>query len=411
MCRIFGGSAVVVALALVSVTGAETPPRQVSDGASTEVRLTLSEGTSMAAALSPDGQTIVIDLLGALWTLSSDGGRATRILEDGYDAHAPAWSPDGHRIAFQAYRDSTWNIWMMNRDGSGLRRVTSGPFDDREPHWSPDGLSIAFSSDRNGNYDVWTLTLATSALQPISSGDANEFAPAWSPDGREIAYVSDRRERGVYAATVSSRAERRLQADTRTMAAPSWSLDGQRIAYTAVDGAQSYLMSAGNNVAEPNEDVFPFRPQWTSSGDLLYTADGKIKTRPASGGPARTVEFSADVAFPRAAFTPRRRAFSVARPATGARHHASGGLARRVAHCVFCAGRSVGRGDNGRRRHAGTPHARCLRRHRAGMVARRHTPRVLVRSRRLDGPLDSRPEERRRSQARAARDVGRVVAR
>jgi len=91
----------------------------------TTVRLTLTEGTSMAAALSPDGRTIAIDLLGALWTLSADGGRATRILEDGYDARMPAWSPDGRRLAFQAYRTSTWNIWTVNRDGSALRQETS----------------------------------------------------------------------------------------------------------------------------------------------------------------------------------------------------------------------------------------------------------------------------------------------
>ena len=55
-----------------------------------DVRLTLREGTSMAAALSPDGRTVAIDLLGALWTLPVEGGPARRVLADGYDAHAPA---------------------------------------------------------------------------------------------------------------------------------------------------------------------------------------------------------------------------------------------------------------------------------------------------------------------------------
>src|SRR5918992_4566676 len=88
----------------------------------TTVRLTLNEGTSMAAALSPDGRTIAIDLLGALWTLSVDGGPATRILDDGYDARMPVWSPDGKRLAFQAYRSSTWSLWTINADGSGLQQ-------------------------------------------------------------------------------------------------------------------------------------------------------------------------------------------------------------------------------------------------------------------------------------------------
>lgn len=79
----------------------------MAQGSASSVRLSLSEGTSMAAALSPDGRTIAIDLQGALWTLPSAGGAATRVLDDGYDAHLPVWSPDGRRLAFQAYRDST----------------------------------------------------------------------------------------------------------------------------------------------------------------------------------------------------------------------------------------------------------------------------------------------------------------
>ncbi|HEV3142187.1 MAG TPA: hypothetical protein VGY57_16790, partial [Vicinamibacterales bacterium] len=89
-----------------------------------DVHLTLHEGTSMAAALSPDGRTIAIDLLGTIWTLPSSGGAAKAVTDISMDARQPSWSPDGRRIAFQAYRTSTWQIWTMNADGTDLRAVT-----------------------------------------------------------------------------------------------------------------------------------------------------------------------------------------------------------------------------------------------------------------------------------------------
>src|SRR5206468_6819303 len=107
-----------------------------------DVHLTLHEGTSMAAALSPDGRTIVIDLLGTLWTMPAAGGAATPITDISMDARQPSWSPDGSHIVFQAYRTSTWQIWIIKSDGTDLKPVPAGPHDDREPSWSPAGQRI-----------------------------------------------------------------------------------------------------------------------------------------------------------------------------------------------------------------------------------------------------------------------------
>ncbi len=278
--------------------------------AAKDVRLTLREGTSMAAALSPDGRTVAIDLLGGLWTYDAAGGPTRRILEDGYDARLPVWAPDGRRLAFQAYHRDTWHVWLVNADGSGLQQITYGPFDDREPYWSPDGTRLAFSSDRSGHYDIWIATLASGEVSRLTSAASNESMPAWSPDGREIAFVSDRQDRGVYAQPVAGGAERRLALEASAVAAVAWSPDGRTVAHTTTDGAITRLVVAGKNIAETGEDVFPFRAQFVSATEVLYTADGVVKRRPIAGGAARTLAFSAEVAFTRAPFTPKGRRFA-----------------------------------------------------------------------------------------------------
>jgi Tol biopolymer transport system component/imidazolonepropionase-like amidohydrolase len=329
----------IVAVGIVAVVALRLTPAARGQQASVgTVHVTLHEGTNLAAALSPDGRTLAIDLLGTMWTLPATGGAARAVTDISMDARQPSWSPDGRRIAFQAYRTSTWQIWTMNADGSGLSAVTSGPFDDREPQWSPDGARIAFSSDRSGNYDVWVLTLATGAVERITSGAANEFMPGWSADGKEIAYVSDRREKpGIYAArSDGSGAEHFLAGAAGALAGPSFRRDGT-VAFNAIDGAQSRLIVGDRNIADRDEDVFPFHPQWISAGELLYTADGRIKRRPAAGGPATTIEFSAEVSFPRPPFTPKRPALDPTgtAPALGLMHPALSPDGRRVAFAAL----------------------------------------------------------------------------
>ena len=86
---------------------------------------TTSEGSWMSLDLSPDGRTIVFELLGDLYTLPVTGGEATRITSgQAYDMQ-PVFSPDGKRLAFISDRNGSENLWIANANGTRPRAVTT----------------------------------------------------------------------------------------------------------------------------------------------------------------------------------------------------------------------------------------------------------------------------------------------
>lgn len=280
-----------------------------------EKTVTVSEGTNVNAALSPDRKTIIVDLQEALWSLPAGGGMAKRLTDPFLEAARPDWSPKGDLIAFQSFKGGTFHIWVMKPDGSGVRQLTDGHGDDRDPRFSPDGKKVAFSSDRafKGNYDIWVADAAGGQPMQWTTGDADEFEPAWSADGSEIAFVS-----GTGANGTSIQASKGPGAQSRSIVevkggahlnAPSWSPDGTKLAYMQFAGRKTRLMvwSAGGGEAVTvgtAEDVFPFAARWMSNDRLLYTGDGKIFVS-AIGGDTKTVPFQARFSIKRPAYKAR----------------------------------------------------------------------------------------------------------
>jgi Tol biopolymer transport system component len=203
------------------------------------IRITVTEGTNMAADLSPDKRQIVIDLQGTIWIIPASGGVARPLTDNLGDCRQPSWSPDGKQIAFHSFWDGRYHIWTVPATGGKPRQLTSGIYDDREPHWSPDGKRIVFSSDRSGNYDIWQLNLSDNKLTQLTHDSGNDFNPAFSPDGQQIAFLSDRTDApGVYI-TNSGGAEKLLTPASGKLAGTSWQPDGSHLFYNLLNNSQS----------------------------------------------------------------------------------------------------------------------------------------------------------------------------
>ena len=177
------------------------------------VRFTTDEGTWMSLDVSPDGQKLVFDLAGDLYTLPITGGKATRITEGMAMDAQPRWSPDGKSIVYISDRDGSDDVWVMDADGKNARQITRT---DRtqflSPEWTPDGKYIAVS--RNAAlyataYNVYlyhkdggtgvrmtgapAATPGAAPAPPAAPGAAarNYVAPAFGKDPRYV-YVSSR---------------------------------------------------------------------------------------------------------------------------------------------------------------------------------------------------------------------------
>lgn len=302
---IFGASALVVAqfISSIPVTAAY---------AATPISISVSEGTHLAFALSPDGRQIVFDLQGVLYIMPATGGPATAITDALYDARQPAWSPDGKSIAFQSNRDGHYRIWLIGPDGKGARVVSPEPYEAREPTWSPDGKWLAFTSNRDGKFDIWALSMADGSSRKLSAGPGGNSRASWSPDGSKIAYVSDRMgATGIYvtdmAGTESTVAKANVMAFGMNvpMGTPTWTPDSQAVLWARIADGKAVLMRDDRPLLE-GEDIHPFRAAWLADGALLYAADGKLKRRQLEGGAAQIIPFTAELKVRRPDYTKRK---------------------------------------------------------------------------------------------------------
>lgn len=185
--------------------------------------------------------------------------------EKASQAFAPAWSPDGKRVAFASNRAGNMEVFSANADGSDLRRLTSNSASDTAPCWSPTGAEIAFTSSRTGTPQLWVMDNEGLNVRRLTTiGNYND-ACAWNPSKQysEIAYTG-RIEGGFEIAVIdlASRNVRQVTQGRGSCEYPSWAPNGRHLVFSCNrsntwqlsvadrEGRQVSTLSAGpgNNV-------------------------------------------------------------------------------------------------------------------------------------------------------------------
>ena len=167
------------------------------------ITIDTTETTWTNVDVSPDGTTIVFDMLGDLYTIPIAGGEAEPLTSGIAWDFQPRYSPDGTEIAFVSDRGGANNLWIVNADGSQPRAVTKElEHLVHNPSWSPDGEYLVakkdFTSTRSiAAGEIWLFhTGGGIGLQlterPHGPKDQKTMAePSFSPDGRYVYYSQD----------------------------------------------------------------------------------------------------------------------------------------------------------------------------------------------------------------------------
>jgi Tol biopolymer transport system component len=160
-----------------------TPTRTLSE--------TFTEGSWISLDVSPDGQMIVFDLLGDLYTMAFAGGQATPLTRGMAFDGQPRFSPDGQSVVFVSDRSGGDAVWTISLDMTDTTRITRGERSSfQSPEWTPDGNYIVATRQGPGQGKLWMYHReGGGGIQLIEDpANARTMGAAFGADDRYIWY-------------------------------------------------------------------------------------------------------------------------------------------------------------------------------------------------------------------------------
>ena len=299
------------------------------------IAFTTSEGTWVSLDVSRNGEQIVFEMVGDLYTLPIRGGRATRIVGGNAFESQPRYSPDGTRVAYISDASGADNIWLANVDGSNARALTKrSAATMQSPAWSPDGKSLYVTTGEQGARiaEIFRVDAATGvetrviensngAPAPLVSSPApGAYSAMVSPDGTQLWYTSvTPRVYGsrqgatsiVMVRDMSTGVSSRASLDAVNSMKPVLSRDGRWLIFAAAyeggtglkvrdlrDGTERWLHRAlqrNQLEARADRDLLPNYAITPDNASVVIEIDGQLHRLGIVDGRDEVIPFSADV--------------------------------------------------------------------------------------------------------------------
>ena len=160
---------------------------------------------------------------------------------------APAFSPDGGRLAMTLSKDGDPEIFVLHLSTNSLQRITHNRAIDTEPNWSPDGSKLIFTSDRGGTPQIYEVDLQDGTPERLTF-EGNYFArPRYSPDGTGITMVHAKNGAYRIAYLDLDNGSLSILTNNRLDESPSFSPNGSMIIYATTGRYGSELAAVSSD--------------------------------------------------------------------------------------------------------------------------------------------------------------------
>ena len=254
-------------------------------------RLTNTRGPdiSLAPAFSPDGRRLAysacVNLTRRVCAVNvieltadySPAGPPRRLATESGWQRTVAWSRDGRSIIYDTIARGRWELWRVSLENDARpERLEVPGYHSRHPAIAPAGDRLAFAraSEVRSIFRLGTRA----GPEPVLVSSAPDYNPRFSPDGRRIVFSSRRSGdvEEIWLASGDGSGSRQLTHGPGTrQTRPAWSPDGRQIAFassTADALADIWIIPADGGVprrvtTDAGEESGPV---WSRDGKRIY---------------------------------------------------------------------------------------------------------------------------------------------